>query len=1793
MLVIQALLSIVLGIASLHTNLHKNPDSKYLIETRPEFTLYENFLSSDYLLDALGYNADQTIKRLGDAFFENMLIRDALIKETNSRYIGDITNDYDLMQLLMDNAVTTASNLQLSIGVELTPEQCASLTQDMMWLVKKKINGQEVLVPHLYLTSVSPEKIAASKAAIGANGNISLAATSINNQSSMFAGKNLSLSADLLRNTESLGAGGHLLLATRGDLQQDGRLFAQGDVRLLAAGQLTQNGSIDANNVIAIAQGNLLNTSAGKMNAAQNIFLQSTQGDVVNNQGQINGNNITLDANKNVELTGNLSAQNNLKLIAGQDVLLKATKVEESVTSKKVKSNSVQYTATNLAAGGNITVEAGRDIQAEGSDFTAGGNINLQADRDVNLQAMKNESNYEYKAKRKKEIHNTTEHDLVNVKSGGTVSIDAGRDNNLVGTNITANDDVYLSADRDTNISAVVDSDYDYSYSKKKKSFGRSKTKIDETLVENVVGGTIDAGNDVMINAVADAEGNIGLTNSRNVNLNGAVIASNDGDVVIAAKEDVTLGTVEVNSIDYHLRKKSGVGGLTGKSKSSTHNSTEQIGTQIQSGNDAVVLAGSDATLISAAVMTKGDVQIDAGLTDEEGDVNLLTANNTYLNEEKQSKKSMNLKIRKDGITFDKTTKNGTDSTDTYQIGNFFSADCDDEGVCGGDVNLSAKRDINIVGSTISGKNITADAGRDVNLLAAQDDVKSGQERSVSRNGISWSDDSNGVTVFAGEETNRDRLETRDKVSISTSLNSTESTIITANRDINLAGSEINSEKSIRLDAKRNVTIGASDESYQQINEHENIKDGLTVTANHNLGNLGDSIESLGDLFDSEGNAISDASTGMRAIDAISNSGPSASAHLGRTSITEKQTETNSVAYGSKLNAQEDVSITAGETATVHGSEVNAKRNITIDANDINITASENTTDSKSKNSFHKTGLDLQGGKGNVSLTGGFTLSSSETTNKDITANASKLNAENISLTAKNDINVKGSDLLATRDITLDAVHDVNITSAEEYTRSEFDSEYKSLNAGVSFGKDGMGFTANGSIGEEELDRKNITHRNSQVNAGEKLSITSGNDTTLKGANVSGKDVDVNVGNNLTIASEQNTGDVKGHKYDASFSVTVGAGVSASVSVGYGETEGSSAWTANQTSLTGSNSINVNVKNHTQLDGAVLGNMTTDAEGNKTAGNNFNLTTKTFGFTDLKDHDKEKSTYVGVSIGGGKGEGANAKAGVDSYGIDAQYSSHNKKQDTLATLGNGNITIQSDIENGTDSLAGINRDLTETQIITKDKSTNIDVYVQSDTIDMLANKDRRDHLVARMTDPSRLIGDSLGFMEIFDGMENALFTVAQGEIKAPTDEQLKGMTQEQRNLAWAEYNDKKENQGFINTSNAVEMDNSVKDFTVATRQNIIGVNHEGGLNLLSFGEGNNLIENYERLQDGRYNTLDGRANLSNQIQFTGQDGKNKDGVDILNNATLYSVDGNQAAMQYLVDGMTGRTDIDAALYSQTVKTGLPGEAKAVAINNNETNTHIVGVNIDKTDLQNQSDFITSIAEEARHSTNPDDHNANQYAAQAAYVWREENINEGRQTGQGVGIDQWREDNKNDATIAKNNVTIGSQRARDMEFRQLQLPELKIVKDNAKEYADKKGITEQQARQELTQQALLMVDDTWASQPHIQESADARAFLLDKGKGQTVTIETNEGTFIEGVFTAGNTTKSDFTAGLAAAYSLENPDYDARRPGVKIYGVEYGYEDFLVENATLDGTMPKLDANFTDETAKMFPVHGMP
>ena len=94
------------------------------------------------------------MKRLGDGFTEQQLIRDQILNLTGKQYLAGFTSDEEQFKELMNNAAIAADKFDLTVGVALTAEQMANLTTDIVWMVEQEVNGQNVLVPVVYLASV-------------------------------------------------------------------------------------------------------------------------------------------------------------------------------------------------------------------------------------------------------------------------------------------------------------------------------------------------------------------------------------------------------------------------------------------------------------------------------------------------------------------------------------------------------------------------------------------------------------------------------------------------------------------------------------------------------------------------------------------------------------------------------------------------------------------------------------------------------------------------------------------------------------------------------------------------------------------------------------------------------------------------------------------------------------------------------------------------------------------------------------------------------------------------------------------------------------------------------------------------------------------------------------------------------------------------------------------------------------------------------------------------------------------------------------------------------------------------------------------------------------------------------------------------------------------------------------------------------------------------------------------------------------------------------------------------------
>lgn len=358
-----------------------NETTGYLIETDPAFTNYRNWLSSDYMLQALSLDPATAQKRLGDGFYEQKLVREQVAALTGHRFLGNYTNDEAQYAALMNAGATFAQAHELRPGIALSAAQVAQLTSDMVWLVARTVTLPDgatttVLAPQVYLAP-RPGDLAATgllhaeaASAIGSTMGSTISADRIQ----------LALSGDL-KNSGTV-AGRRLLDLSAQNIDNTGLL--QGDAVLLQAAE-----------DIRVTGGTVAATQGMALSAGRDIALETTtQSGSSGSHAQAGGNTFShqgIDRVAGLYVSGPAGV---LLASAGNDIHLIAAQVHNRGSG-----------ATLLSAGGSVnlgTVEVGQsqDItwnatnylrqsrSAEvGSQVSGGGAVGLQAGQDIQLRA--------------------------------------------------------------------------------------------------------------------------------------------------------------------------------------------------------------------------------------------------------------------------------------------------------------------------------------------------------------------------------------------------------------------------------------------------------------------------------------------------------------------------------------------------------------------------------------------------------------------------------------------------------------------------------------------------------------------------------------------------------------------------------------------------------------------------------------------------------------------------------------------------------------------------------------------------------------------------------------------------------------------------------------------------------------------------------------------------------------------------------------------------------------------------------------------------------------------------------------------------------------------------------------------------------------------------------------------------------------------------------------------------------------------------------------------------------------
>ncbi|MDB6051984.1 MAG: filamentous hemagglutinin, intein-containing [Pseudomonas sp.] len=401
----------------------------------------------------------------------------------------------------MDNAIASKDALDLIVGVSLTSEQVAALTHDIVWMEDQVVDGQHLLVPVVYLAQAD-NNLAPNGALIQGS------------DVTLIAGQNLD-NAGTLKVTNNLSA------MAGNDMVNSGLLQAGGRLDLLAGNDLTNNaGGIIAGRDVSLTtvSGDVVNERTVTTAQASDGY-RSTSNDYADSAARIEAaNDLTIQAGRDVNNVGSvLQSGHDTTISAGRDVNLVSAQTENNYTiGTKYTDDHITQLSGSVTAGGDLSVQAGRDITAAASQIAAKNDVSMAATENLTLSSAADEDHFYSKTHHVTEQKDHAEQVSTTVTAGGDVTLSSGQDMTLVSSNVTAGKEAYLVAGGQLDLLAAQDSDYSLYDMKRKGSFGSKKSRKDEVTQVTNIGSEITTGGDLTLVSGGDQRYQVAKLDSGN-----------------------------------------------------------------------------------------------------------------------------------------------------------------------------------------------------------------------------------------------------------------------------------------------------------------------------------------------------------------------------------------------------------------------------------------------------------------------------------------------------------------------------------------------------------------------------------------------------------------------------------------------------------------------------------------------------------------------------------------------------------------------------------------------------------------------------------------------------------------------------------------------------------------------------------------------------------------------------------------------------------------------------------------------------------------------------------------------------------------------------------------------------------------------------------------------------------------------------------------------------------------------------------------------------------------------------
>ncbi|WP_370649976.1 hemagglutinin repeat-containing protein [Escherichia albertii] len=817
----------------------------YLVETDPRFTNQKKWLGSDYMQKAFSQNGDNMLKRLGDGFYEQRLIREQVVNLTGQRFLDGYGSDEEQFKALMDTGIAFGKQYNLKPGVALTAEQMALLTSDIVWLVNTTVtlpdgSTQTVQVPQVY-ARVKPGDVNSAGALIAGRDMVMKLDGDLFNSGKLAGKQAVQLSADNIHNQAGTIQGANVSLMARTDINSSGGLLQATDNLLAMAGR-----DISLTTTTRTAQSD----------AGQNHFERTSIDSVAGVYVQNDQGRLVLQAGRDINLTAatvvNQGKDSLTQLSAGRDMTLSTvtTSAQDNIIwdkNNRLSQGATQSTGSTLVGNGDVTLTAGRDMTSQAASLSAQKGLTLMAGHDVTLTGAQNTRSLD-------EYHKvtgssgmlskttTTTHDVIDRRtvtgselSGDMISIGAGHNLNVTGSSVAGDNRVSLAAGNNLNIGTLTESNRETHLKQEKKSglmssggvgfsMGSQSLKVTDTATDTTQKGS----------TVGSVHGDVSLQAGNRLTVNGSDLIAGR-DMALSGKEvSITAATdqhVQTHTVE---QKTSGLTlALSGSAGSALNTTVESVQAAKSAGNSRLeALQGVKAALSGAQAVQAGRLAEAQGTN--AGNNNTVGVSLSYGSQSSKSEQRA-----------EQTVAKGSALT----AGNNLSIQATGSGVKGVD------GDLTIQGSQIkAGNNVLLQANRDVNLVSAENTSKlEGKNTSSGSSvgvGIGVGPGGPGLSLSASVNQGKGSEKGNGTTHTETTVDAGKQLTIISGRDTTLTGAQAGGE-TVKVDAGRHLTLTSEQDSDRYDSKQQNASAGGSIGTGSASASVSHSRDKMHSNYDS------------------------------------------------------------------------------------------------------------------------------------------------------------------------------------------------------------------------------------------------------------------------------------------------------------------------------------------------------------------------------------------------------------------------------------------------------------------------------------------------------------------------------------------------------------------------------------------------------------------------------------------------------------------------------------------------------------------------------------------------------------------------------------------------------------------------------------------------------------------------------------------------------------------------------------------------------------------------------